>query len=73
MKNDLGFLKSQQLEIPLKELVENAIINQGYEDIVTIIVMNKRYKVSIKDILTPSEHSEVLKLNGYDSFKKNCK
>ena len=54
-----------------KILVQDAIINEDYEDSVTIIMNNInsedcRIKVKIKDFLTQKEHSEVLKLNNGD-------
>lgn len=63
-----GFITA---DFTLKELVQDAIICETYYETVDIIVVNCNYEeckvqVKIQDFLSPSEHSEVLKLNGYE-------
>ena len=65
---DSGFITT---EFPIKDLVKDAIIREEYEDEVIVEVYNFNYdtirvRLNIKDFLTPKEHYEVLKLNGYE-------
>jgi len=62
---EAGFITS---DFHPKILVEDAIIDEEYNDSVNIIMTNSNFedckiKVKVKDFLTPKEYAEVLKLN----------
>ena len=62
---ETGFITS---DFHPKVLVQDAIINEDYDDFVNIVMTNInnedcQIRVKIKDFLTPKEHAEVLKLN----------
>ena len=67
-----GFITS---EFTPKQLVKDAIIREKYDDTVNIVVQDFNFqdvilKVRIRDFLTPSEHAEVIALNGYEDISE---